>query len=270
MFTKEQIFEQLKAMGVPQNKPVTTHTSLKRIGDVEGRAAGLLDILIEYVTADGGLLCVPTHTHANLYRDDIITLDFLNLNTNVGKLSEVAMNDKRGVHTVNPSHSMIIFGDRKEAERFAKYDETIKTVTSPEGCYGRLAEEDGYILLMGVGQEKNTFIHCIDEMLQLPDRLSKQDIDTTVRYPDGHIVHFPIRTFVAHMTAVGDVSHRFPKYEPAFRWHGCIQDGMIGNAPAQLCSAKKMAEVARLIYDRSGGIDFLGENREVIDEQYYK
>ena len=123
---------------------------------------------------------------------------------------------------------------------------------------------------MGVGQEKNTFIHCIDEMLQLPDRLSKQDIDTTVRYPDGHIVHFPIRTFVAHMTAVGDVSHRFPKYEPAFRWHGCIQDGMIGNAPAQLCSAKKMAEVARLIYDRSGGIDFLGENREVIDEQYYK
>ena len=46
MFTKEQIFEQLKAMGVPQNKPVTTHTSLRNIGDVEGRGEGLLNILI--------------------------------------------------------------------------------------------------------------------------------------------------------------------------------------------------------------------------------
>ena len=62
MFTKHDIFAQLKDLGVPQNKPVTIHSSLKKIGEVEERGEGLLDALIEYVTAEGGLLCVPTHT----------------------------------------------------------------------------------------------------------------------------------------------------------------------------------------------------------------
>ena len=77
MFTKKDIFMQLEEMGVPRNRPVTIHTSLRRIGEVEGRGQGLLDALIEYVTADGRLLCVPTHTHGRLYNDNIITLDFL-------------------------------------------------------------------------------------------------------------------------------------------------------------------------------------------------
>lgn len=269
MFTKQEIFAQLKNLGVPQNRPVTIHTSLRKIGEVEGRAEGLLDMLIEYVTAEGGLLCVPTHTHGNLYKDGIITLDFQNLTTTIGKFPEIAMGDKRGVHSVNPSHSMTIFGDRKEAERFAAYDKTIKTCTSPEGCYGRLAKEDGYVLLAGVGQDRNTYLHCVEEMLNLPDRLSKDNIDTTVRYPDGHIEHFPIRTYIAHLTALGNTSSRFPRYEPAFRWHNCIRDGKLGNADTQLCSAKGMAEVAKMIYERSGGTDFLGEDRE-IEEKYYK
>jgi len=269
MFTKEEIISQLHNLGVPQNRPVTLHTSLKKIGEVEGSGEGLLNILIEYVTAGGGLLCVPTHTHGNLYNDKIITLDFLNLTTNIGKFPEIAMTDPRGIHTVNPSHSMTIFGSKEQAERFAAYDKTITTCTSPDGCYGRLAEENGYVLLIGVGQEKNTFLHCVEEMLKLPNRITDEYIDTTIRYPDGHIEHFPIRTYIAHMTPLGDVSARFPMYEPAFRWNGCIRDGMIGNAVTQLCDAKKMVEVAKKIYDRSNGRDFLGEKIK-IDENYYK
>ena len=87
MFTKQEIFAQLRELGVPQNRPVTIHTSLRKIGEVEGRGQGLLDALIEYVTAEGGLLCVPSHTHGNLYNDNIITLDFLHLNTNIGTFS---------------------------------------------------------------------------------------------------------------------------------------------------------------------------------------
>jgi len=268
MFTKQEIIAQLQELGVPQNRPVTLHTSLKKIGEVEGRGEGLLDILIEYVTADGGLLCVPTHTHGNLYNDNIITLDFLHLNTCIGTFPAIAIADPRGVHSVNPSHSMTIFGDREQAERFAAYDKTIHTCTSPEGCYGRLAKEDGYVLLAGVGQDKNTYLHCVEEMLNLPDRMTRGYVDATIRYPDGHIEHFPLRTYIAWMTALGDTSHRFPYYEPAFRYHGCIRDGKIGNADTQLCSAKGMAEVAKMIYQRSGGIDFLGEDRE-IGEEYY-
>ena len=268
MFTRQEIFAQLQAMGVPRNRPVTIHTSLRQIGAVEGRGEGLLDMLIEYITADGGLLCVPTHTHGNLYNDKIITLDFQNLNTNIGTFPEIALRDPRGVHTVNPSHSMTIFGDREQAKRFAAYDETITTCTSPAGCYGRLAEEDGYVLLAGVGHDKNSYLHCVEEMLHLPGRMTRGYVDTTIRYPDGHIEHFPLKTYIAHMTPLGDTSHRFPLYEPAFRHCGCIRDGMLGDAVTQLCSAKGMAEVAKRIWDASGGVDFLGENREIAEEYY--
>lgn len=269
MFTKAELFAQLCALGVPQNRPVTIHTSLRQIGETEGRAEGLLDVLIEYITADGGLLCVPTHTHGNLYKPEIITLDFLHLTTCIGKFPEIAMTDPRGVHSVNPSHSMTVFGKREQAERFAAYDEKIKTCTSPEGCYGRLAAEDGYVLLVGVGQDKNTYLHCVEEMLDLPGRLTDAPVDTTIRERDGRIWHYPIRTYIAHKTPLGDVSHRFPLYEPAFRYHGCIRDGMLGNAAVQLCSAAGMAATAKMIWERSGGIDFLGEDRK-IDEKYYK
>ena len=270
MYTKEDVFEQLKNMGVPQDSPVTIHSSLKSIGEIEGSGEGLLDILIEYVTKDGGLLCVPTHTHANLYRDDIITLDLLNPETNVGAFAMIAARDKRGVRSINPSHSMMIFGDRAAAEAFASCDNDIKSCTSPDGCYGELYRQDGYVILAGVGHNTNTFLHCVEEMLKLKGRLSSDYIDTTVRFLDGRIKHFPIKTYVAWMTETGNTSAKFPKYEPAFKYHGCINDGKLGDAATQVCSAKGMADVMRLIYERSGGIDFLLDDSPEIDGKYYK
>ena len=66
MFTKQNIFEQLERMNAPRDSVVLVHTSLRLIGEVEGGGEGLLDILIEYFTAGGGLFIVPTHTWANL------------------------------------------------------------------------------------------------------------------------------------------------------------------------------------------------------------
>lgn len=268
MYSEKDIFKQLKELGVPQDRPVTLHISLKSVGDIDGRGEGLLDILIKYVTANGGLLCVPTHTHNRLRQNDIITLDFLEPSTNIGTFSTIAIHDKRGIRSINPSHSMTVFGEKEAAKRFADCDKLIKSCTSPLGCYGQLYRDDGYVLLIGVGQNRNTYIHCIEEMLNLPERLTDDFIDTTIRHLDGSIEHFPIRLY-GPTKRIGDISASFPMYEKPFRACGCIVDGKIGDATTQLCSAKGMADVAKLIYERSDGIDFLGERIE-IDEKYYK
>ena len=64
MFTGEQIQEQLMQMGVPRDRVVLVHSSLRAVGEVEGRGEGLLEALIAHCTAEGGLLCIPTHTWA--------------------------------------------------------------------------------------------------------------------------------------------------------------------------------------------------------------
>jgi aminoglycoside 3-N-acetyltransferase len=124
------------------------------------------------------------------------------------------------------------------------------------------------VLLVGVSHNRNTYLHSVDERIGVPNRLSKEMTDVAVKQADGRI--FRHRMYTHHTDFCTDISLRFPKYETPFRYYGAIKDGFLGNAPTQLCSAKKMAGVAKLIYDRSGGIDFLGENRPFIDEKYYK
>ena len=65
MHTKADLFADLAAMGAPRDRVVLMHSSLRLNGETEGGAGGLLDALIEYFTAEGGLFCVPTHTWDN-------------------------------------------------------------------------------------------------------------------------------------------------------------------------------------------------------------
>ena len=87
-----------------------------------------------------------------------------------------------------------------------------------------------------------------------------------VEMADGRKVSRSIRMFYTDYSE--DISYRFPKYETAFRYHGCIRDGKLGNAPVQLCDARKMLETVKLIYENSGGIDPL-RTEEPIAQSWY-
>ena len=49
---------------------------------------------------------------------------------------------------------------------------------------------------------------------------------------------------------IDDICLRFTKYDLPFRYHGCVKDGFLGDAPTQLCSARGMFDVMKLIYER--------------------
>ncbi len=257
MTNKSKIFEQLKKMNAPTDSIVLVHSSLRAIGEVEGRGEGLLDALIEYFTADGGLLCIPTHTWANIYTTGKITLDLTDSSTCIGTLPNIAAKMTQ-VRTLHPTHSMAVFGDIERANAFAYGEDTFDTPANPKGCYGKIFENNGYILLIGVGHNRNTYLHCVEEMLGVPNRLAQNATVATVKHPDGHIVSQEMHPHEA--VGIKDVSMQYPKYEPAFRYHNCIIDGFIGNANAQLCNARKMKEVMELIFNRSGGAELMSDD----------
>jgi aminoglycoside 3-N-acetyltransferase len=241
------------------------HSSLRLVGEVEGGARGLLDILIDYFTEQGGLFCVPTHTWMNLGKE--ITLDMNDPHTCLGAFSDLAAADPRATRSEHPSHSMAVFGDPLRVQEFVKDEPLVDTCTPAGGCYGKIYDRDGYILLVGVGHNRNTYLHCVEEMLDVPNRLDASLREVTVKYKNGDVSHRYSRGH--HAEGISDVSAQFPNYEPAFRYHGCIVDGFIGNAPTQLCNARKMKQVLELIYKRSGGEELLDKLRE-IPEKYYE
>ena len=264
IYKKEDIKSQLAAMGAPRDRAVLAHTSLRLIGRVDGGAEALLDAFIEYFTAEGGLFCVPTHTWHRLGED--VVLDMSSDDNCLGAFSTVALRDKRGVRSENPTHSMVVFGDRARAERFVSEDAQVKTPTAPESAYGKLFFEGGYILLAGVSQNKNTYLHAVAEILDIPNRMEDEYSVLGIIRASGERALREFKLFYADFSE--DVSHRFEKYDMAFRYHGCIRDGFIGAAPTQLCDARKMKETVELIFANSGGVDPLA-TEEPIPPRWY-
>lgn len=267
MIQKNDLLHQLASMGVPRDRIVLVHSSLRAVGDVEGGGKTVLDALIEHITAEGGLCCFPTHTW-HLIGQDCPTLDLTKNETCVGTLTRLALEDGRGTRTLNPTHSMVVFGEPCRVRAFVADEEKQTTHTSPDGCYGKLHDADGYVLLLGVTHKANTFLHCVEEMLGVQDRLATEPIDVSVKYASGEIEHRRVYTFDEEKN--GDVSLRFPKFEPAFRAHGCIADGSIGDAPTQLCSARSMKRVMEMIYTRAQGRELLGDDAPLSPILYEK
>lgn len=270
MYTKKEMREQLLALGAPKDSIVTVHTSLRAVGETENRGQGVLEALIEYFTEDGGLLTIPTHTWKNLARitnqrpfGTEPTLDVASPETSIGTLPSIAAIHPKAHRSCHPTHSQAVFGDEDKAKALAARDNNAMTSTDPKGIYGALYEFNGYVMLLGVGHESNTYIHCIEELLDVPGRLTEHFVPTRIRMGDGSIVLHPIRTHAAHP------SPHYPKLEPAFRYHGAIKDGQLGNAKVQLCNCRKMFDVVKLIYERSGGVELMNDD-EPLKESLYK
>ena len=254
MITKNEILKQLEQFSEARGRIVTVHTSLKAVGEIEGGGETLLDALIEYFTQDGGILCIPTHT----WNRDVY--DLREAESCIGVLPCLAAAHTDALRTLHPTHSMAVFGEQKKARDFVKNEEFADTPANPNGCYGKIYENDGYILLIGVGQDKNTFIHCVEEMLETPDRLTDYKVERTIIHKDGTGEKRRLYWFDEKL---GDVSEKFPKFEAPFRYFGCIKDGLLGNAPVQLCRAKKIKEVIELIYTNNNGGELLGDDLSV-------
>lgn len=261
MLYREDILNGLEAFSVAVGKPVIVHTSLKAIGEIDGGGDVLLDCLIEFFTKKGGLLCIPTHTW------DKVMLDLREKDTCLGVLPRLALNRSGAKRTMHPTHSMVVFGNRQRVLDFCKGEEKVDTPTSPSGCYGKIYSEGGYILLLGIGQEKNTFIHCVEEMLGVPNRLTPQKQDFAIIHKNGKRENRKLYWF--DDSEIGDVSERFGKFEEAFKRHNAITYSKLGNAKIQLCSAQKIKEVIELIYNRNGFSELLAD-AQPLDEKLYK
>ncbi len=263
MYDKKQIFSQLDSLGAPRGKIVMLHSAYSKVGDFEGGPEAFLDALIEYFTEEGGLFCVPTHTWGLLGKSDL-TLDMTEKYTNLGLLPRLALDRADGIRSENPTHSTVVFGERKKALEYIESEKYTETPTSPEGCYGRLYSEGGFVLLLGVTQTSNTYLHAVDEILNTPGRLDNLPLELYVKRAKGELVKRRIFMFDEKG---GDISLKFDVFSDAFLHNGAIKQGKVGDAPVILCDAVKQKNVVEMLYKRSGR-DVLADNEPISPEIY--
>lgn len=237
-YTKEQLKIQLKDMGLFSTDTVLIHSSMKAIGEVEGGGETVLDAWQEYFSE--GLLLLPTHTWATVNAGHPV-YDPANSESCVGILPNLFRKRPGVVRSLHPTHSMAAYG--RAAADYVAGEEFCNTPCTPGGCYDRLRQVNGKILLIGVGQERNTFIHSVEEVLNVPNRLSDRPMELTVVMPDGGERRVYMRK---HYNAKQPhISEDFVKLQRAFLECNAAREVKFGSADCILCDAKRIFEVTR-------------------------
>ena len=236
MYTKQDLISDLRAMGLKPTDAVMMHSSMKAIGAVEGGADTVLDALMEYFAP--GLLMLPTHTWAQMNAQYNV-FDPAKEPSNLGLLPNMFRQRAGVVRSLHPTHSIAAYGP--DAAAYVAGEEKSRTPCAPEGCWGRLREIGAKILLVGVTHARNTYIHAVEEMLDVPERLAEQPEDYYVIAPDGTKLYTPQNR---HYNAKEPhVSDHFDKLMDGYFETGAAMRGKLGDAPCILCDTEALYQV---------------------------
>ena len=256
MLTQKDIHNFLERIGIKHNDTVLIHTSMRSIGEVEGGCDGLIDAFASYLT--DGLFLVPTHTWSNIGKNQPI-YDVSATEPCIGALPTVAAFRKDGVRSLHPTHSLSAFG--KRAAEFVKGEELATSPCFEGGVWRRLYDEKAKILLIGVGLNRNTFIHAIDEMIDLPDRLAEPIQLTVIDYDRNRYS----LTYRKHGKNTG--SENFEVYRKPLEALGALKNDRLGNATIGIFDAVRGTEVISMLWSKA---DYnLCEELKDIPKEYY-
>lgn len=240
MYTKVELLEAIKKMGIEKNDTVLIHSSMKAIGEVEGGADTVLDTFMEYL--EEGLLVLPAHTWAFI-NETYNVFDPKKEETCVGILPNLFIKREGVVRSLHPTHSVAAYG--KDASEFVKGEECVGTPCAPGGCYDRLRERNAKILLLGVGHERNTFLHCVEELLEVPERFTEEPVEFYIHMPDGSYKDSMVYRHYNKTTA--HISEAYVKLEQAFYERKAAKEVTYGDAAGILCDANQLYEVTKQI-----------------------
>lgn len=244
MVTKKEIIEFLENCGIKHNDIVTIHISLRAVGEIENGADGLIDAFCEYLC--DGLFIVPTHTWWNVNKDNPY-FDVRSTVPCIGTLPTVAAFRKDGVRSLHPTHSVTVFG--KGAEDYVKGEENSSTPTPMGGALSRLYEENGKVLLIGVGHERNTYLHAVDERIDIPNRLREEGFTVAITDYNGNTIQSPV--FHSHSRTPSDMGYSefFPNYKNALDYAGAVTYSKLGNALVYVCDVQKMTDAVIKLWE---------------------
>ncbi len=161
--TQSQIIEQLKLIGLKNGEVVMLHSSLSKLGYVEGGAQTVIDALLKVIGNDGTLV-MPAFPAVGFNYDYLMTnpvFDALNTPSKMGIITEVfrkMIHVKRSLH---PTDSVCALG--KHADYITKNHVNQLTPYNQNSPFYRLCELKGKIILLGVDLNSLTNFHTLED-----------------------------------------------------------------------------------------------------------
>lgn len=223
--SQRELTVQLRELGVQRGGVLLVHTSFRALRPVEGGPEGLITALLEALGPEGTLV-MPAWTG-----DDQTPFD-RTLTPAATDLGVTAETFRRRPGVLRSDHPFAFAAIGPGAARILG-DPLPLPPHIPASPVGRVYEQDGQVLLLGVGHEANTTLHLAELMGGAPYRVPKSI--TVLR--DGA----PLRV------EYGENDHCCARFAVADEWlrgRGAQAEGMVGHAHARLVRSSDVVEAA--------------------------
>ncbi|PAD30137.1 AAC(3) family N-acetyltransferase [Paenibacillus sp. 7523-1] len=233
MHTQQSLFEQLHQLGIDGRSTLLVHSSMKSMGEVEGGADTVLDVFTDYMK--DGLLVLPTHTWSSINASN----PMFHVESSpccVGILPELFRKRSGVVRSWHPTHSVAAIG--QDAVAFTKDDHLYDTPCARGSAWGKLLDRKATILLVGVDLKRNTFIHGVEEWVDIPGRLTDEHEQLYTVLPDGTEISVPSRRHCGLSW-----SEHFWKVDKVLQRKGAMRIGRLGGAIVRVCDAAMVEAV---------------------------
>lgn len=200
----------------------------------------MLDALSEYMK--DGLLVLPTHTWAYINADNP-RFSVQDSPSCVGILPELFRKRPGVVRSWHPTHSVAALG--VDAEAFTAGDERWDTPCARGSVWGKLLDRKAEIVLLGVDLRRNTFIHGIEEWVDIPGRMTDSHEELYTVTPGGDEIMVPSRRHCGLSW-----SEHFWKVERELEEGGAMRKGNFGDALVRVCGTVETTDILSLMLKR--------------------
>ena len=255
---KETILDALEKVGVTSGQTIMVHTSLSSLGFVCGGAQTVIEALLESVGSDGTIM-MPTQSWKNLdpttgvhweepeewwqiIRDNwaAYNKDITPTNT-MGTVAEMFRKWPKTLRSDHPARSVAANG------RYAQYLTTghdLSNIFGEGSPIGKLYELDGYVLLIGVGYDKNTSLHLADARAEYPGKHDSMEYSAIMENGE--------RVWKGYSTLYVD-GEDFNEIGNAFEKECSVQKVSLGNGTITFMRQRELVDFA---------VKWIGHNRK--------
>jgi len=163
MLDKGTLKSQLCALGVKAGMNLLVHSSLRRLGAIDGGADTVIDALLELLGPEGTLMMSTVSGNVSPGQP---VFHVVNTPATVGTLCNVFRLRAGAIRSLHPVHSIAAMGAK--ARFFTEGHLEARTPWSPDSPYGKLMRNNGHILFLGPMFNANTCMHALEIEARVP------------------------------------------------------------------------------------------------------
>jgi aminoglycoside 3-N-acetyltransferase len=236
--TQAELEADLRNLGIKAGRDLLIHSSMSKIGVVDGGAQTVIEALRSVAGPDATLVmpAYPMPSTMSQWMRDPAPFRVSESPSRMGILTEVFRKIPGVLRSAHPSHSVAALGPNAAA--YTSDHHKVATPCGPGSPFLVHTERGGDIVCIGTGVGKITSYHVIEDHLEdfpLPVYLG-QPMSKTVIFPDGRNERIEILVGDARLSPwrVDNFKPKEMEFLAHLRTYGACTEGRIGDAASHL------------------------------------